>query len=301
MNKNKGFIATSLIYSFFLVFIAIMVALLNNFIANKTIQERFNDDVKHALNNERYVVTLRGTNTNIQDGVTLSNLINDSAFENGTTYWNKYNISNAGRANCGNNKNCFQSSSDGYIYQNVRVTSGNKYYYAIKYYNTTGARQNVYLDNTFNGTIFIDGSYKSSWTHASNIYESNKNGDVQMIIGNGTGLAQITEVMLINLTSSFGSGNEPTKEWIDNNIEWFDGTISYLRLNKIRSGTGINVKFSPYKKSASYNINCDPSVQSKMELSNYTADNAPSGDVRTYADFSISSITENITCKIDWK
>lgn len=278
-----------------------MVALLNNFIANKTIQERFNDDVKHVLNNERYVVTLRGTNTNIQDGVTLSNLINDSSFENGTTYWNKYNLSTAGKANCGSNKNCFQSSSAGYIYQNIHVDSGSKYYYAIKYYNTTGARQNVYIDTTSSGTIFIDESYKSSWTIASNIYESNKNSDVKMIIGNGTGLAHITEVMLINLTASFGSGNEPTKEWLDNNLEWFNGTISYLRLDKIHSGAGINVKFSPYKKNASYEISCTPSVTSKMESSNYTADNAPSGEERTYADFSISSITENITCKVDWK
>ena len=37
MKSESGFIATSLIYTFFLAFIAILTALLSNYIANKTI------------------------------------------------------------------------------------------------------------------------------------------------------------------------------------------------------------------------------------------------------------------------
>ena len=33
--------------------------------------------------------------------------------------------------------------------------------------------------------------------------------------------------MLIDLTSCFGQGNEPTKEWLDANIPWFSGTYIY--------------------------------------------------------------------------
>ncbi len=37
----------------------------------------------------------------------------------------------------------------------------------------------------------------------------------------------IKEIMIIDLTSSFGTGSEPTKAWCDANIpEWFDGTLS---------------------------------------------------------------------------
>lgn len=38
-------------------------------------------------------------------------------------------------------------------------------------------------------------------------------------------------LMLIDLTETFGAGNEPTKEWCDQNIPYFTGTIS-LKLNK---------------------------------------------------------------------
>ncbi len=33
-----------------------------------------------------------------------------------------------------------------------------------------------------------------------------------------------SKVLVVDLTETFGSGNEPTKEWCDANIEWFDGT-----------------------------------------------------------------------------
>lgn len=31
-------------------------------------------------------------------------------------------------------------------------------------------------------------------------------------------------VLVVDLTETFGAGNEPTKEWCDENIEWFDGS-----------------------------------------------------------------------------
>ena len=36
-------------------------------------------------------------------------------------------------------------------------------------------------------------------------------------------------LILIDLTETFGAGNEPSQEWCDENINWFDGTttISY--------------------------------------------------------------------------
>lgn len=38
----------------------------------------------------------------------------------------------------------------------------------------------------------------------------------------------VDAVMLIDLTEAFGLGNEPTKEWCDENISYFDGsTIVY--------------------------------------------------------------------------
>ncbi len=39
-----------------------------------------------------------------------------------------------------------------------------------------------------------------------------------------TGTVYIDEIMIVNLTEVFGSGNEPDKEWCDNHIDYFEGT-----------------------------------------------------------------------------
>lgn len=36
-------------------------------------------------------------------------------------------------------------------------------------------------------------------------------------------------VMLIDLTETFGSGNEPNKEWCDSHIRYFDGTTTIYK------------------------------------------------------------------------
>lgn len=48
--KKDGFIATSLIYSFFLVFIGVLTALVGSYIANKQILNRFNEDIIAEMN-----------------------------------------------------------------------------------------------------------------------------------------------------------------------------------------------------------------------------------------------------------
>lgn len=64
--KKEGFIATSLIYSFFLVFLAIIAALLSNYIANKTILDRYNDDAAESLNRNPFVVVFLTYNAEIR-------------------------------------------------------------------------------------------------------------------------------------------------------------------------------------------------------------------------------------------
>ena len=36
-------------------------------------------------------------------------------------------------------------------------------------------------------------------------------------------------LMLIDLTEAFGSGNEPSKEWCDANINYFDGATTVYK------------------------------------------------------------------------
>jgi len=63
--NNKGFIATSLVYSLFLVLVVMILATLSNYVSNKTIQERYNELVKEDINNfeVKFHVYILGTVT----------------------------------------------------------------------------------------------------------------------------------------------------------------------------------------------------------------------------------------------
>lgn len=74
-------------------------------------------------------------------------------------------------------------------------------------------------------------------------------------------IAYIDDAMLIDLTAAFGTGNEPTQEWCDTNIEYFSGnkTIQYEAPitydltstipNRIKTGDILNCPYSGSAKS----------------------------------------------------
>ena len=47
---------------------------------------------------------------------------------------------------------------------------------------------------------------------------------VRNFMVNATTNSYVDEVMIVDLTETFGAGNEPTKEWCDGNINYFEGT-----------------------------------------------------------------------------
>ena len=51
-------------------------------------------------------------------------------------------------------------------------------------------------------------------------------------------------VMLIDLTAAFGSGNEPTKEWMDENVPFFEGTKNIILNLSLRNGDVLNCPYS---------------------------------------------------------
>ena len=51
-------------------------------------------------------------------------------------------------------------------------------------------------------------------------------------------------VMLIDLTAAFGSGNEPTKEWMDENVPFFEGTKNIVLNLSLRNGDVLNCPYS---------------------------------------------------------
>ena len=83
--------------------------------------------------------------------------------------------------------------------------------------------------------------------------------DFEGMVGNT--VAYIDDAMLIDLTAAFGTGNEPTQEWCNTNIEYFTGnkTIQYEAPNKydltvttptkIQTGDILNCPYSGSMKS----------------------------------------------------
>ena len=130
--KKDGFIATSLIYSFFLVFIAIMAALLSSYIANKTILDRFNGEIQNDLNSDKYTVIIKSKTANITNGMTLTNLVSNGDFSNSVNYWNTNGNASFSTTMWLNNYALFKNNggvSNSYIFQDIYLLKDSQYYF----------------------------------------------------------------------------------------------------------------------------------------------------------------------------
>lgn len=191
-----------------------------------------------------YDITLISNTSNpINGGTTLTNLIQNGSFENGSTSWdlNGTQVVNT-QASHGNNSLSFSTGGLAMSTQTLSKsapTLNNKYYGRLKFLSASGfsAADNrfewYYTDGTNSLMVFANkGNATSSWlllssiqTTTVNTYLSN-NWYVRNFLVNSTTSSYADEIMIIDLTSAFGAGNEPTKEWMDTNISYFDGSIS---------------------------------------------------------------------------
>lgn len=69
---------------------------------------------------------------------------------------------------------------------------------------------------------------------------------LRSFVVNGSADSYRKESLIVDLTEIYGAGNEPTKEWCDKNIPFFEGTIQYTD-NPLKTGDIINC---PYVGSA---------------------------------------------------
>lgn len=302
--KKSGFIATSLIYSFFLVFIVIIAAILNNFIADKTITEKYNDEIKDSLNNKRFSLTIYATNANVQEGFTLSNLISDGEFKDIQNYWTKVGNATFSQTSLMGNATLLKRSTNStrsYVTQTINLISGNKYYFSIKHYqNFTNPVLKTYINNNYVSIDTCNSSTNScnysSWVRSSKIYSSTMNSNANFVVGDTTSTysnsSYFTEAMVINLTATFGEGNEPTATWLDDNVEYFEGTLNYTFIDKIKKDDYATIRFSPYNNFRTYHISCNKTIDYNMKMEKE--------DGRDYGILEFKSINDDIICNVDW-
>ena len=174
--------------------------------------------------------------------VTLTNLIKNGSFEDGTKGWNNRNLTlSSVQKKYGNNSiRNYQLTQWSGVGETIKIKKGHKYYTSTWQYNVRENSSNYCyneLNYNYNGkkkqygyTIALENL--NSWTKAGRYVDnvlSDSDAKMSVCINSGTDKSQdcyCDGVLLVDLTEHFGEGNEPDKEWCDANIDWFDGTVS---------------------------------------------------------------------------
>lgn len=269
--------------------------------------ERFNLEAARNLNTHKYTVAIYAKNSNIIDGMTLTNLVSNGTFTS-SAYWQTSGSASFSYANNRSGNYSVYKANKGYIesylYQDLHFQQNSKYYYSIEHSSASNSSFLTYIGSTSNGSLNTAGS-NDAWTKTSGIYETRTSPlDQRLYVGRNSngGSVFLTHAMVVNLTSSFGRGYEPDKKWMDDNLEYFDGTISYIRHEQIESGESLTVKFNPYAgfKISSRDIKCiNPKTGGSITPMPSITPKTEAG--RTIQELKISSVSSDIKCKIDWK
>lgn len=241
MKNESGFIATSLIYTFFLAFIAILTALLSNYIANKTILDRYNSDTQSKLNGGIGKISLYVSYASVDGGKTITNLVRNGNFSsvdgsNNLTDWSVQGGGNFQAADFG--KRCvIKTGSSGNLSQPISVDSTHKYYIRMEYYQPSiGYTSDVFVSNTVSGDVIdrdriISSSNSSEWVSTSKLVSlSGAETLSYMIVGKqstyNTNRTYYTNIFLMDVTYAYRDA--VSLEWLDKNVDYFDGTVSFI-------------------------------------------------------------------------
>ena len=205
----------------------------------------YNDNVTYvSTNNSTWTTVISITEPETANGkrvsayrnsINMTNQVNNGRFNSSTvTGWSTSGTSVTNTVNgtispLGLYINDTSSTGGFWNYYATSLVSGNIYYAAQKIYinsqsaggisigfrDSTGAFVSSYSPSSSNGFERVSRRVAagSNWTHL-------QVGTAGAAIVSG----YIKEVMLINLTAVFGAGNEPTQEWCDENIPFFEGT-----------------------------------------------------------------------------
>lgn len=241
MKNESGFIATSLIYTFFLAFIAILTALLSNYIANKTILDRYNSDTQSKLNGGIGKISLYVSYASVDGGKTITNLVRNGNFSNvdGSNNFTDWSVQGGGNFQAADfGKRCvIKTGSSGNLSQPISVDSTHKYYIRMEYYQPSiGYTSDVFVSNTVSGDVIdrdriISSSNSSEWVSTSKLVGlSGAETLSYMIVGKqstyNTNRTYYTNIFLMDVTYAYRDA--VSLEWLDKNIDYFDGTVSFI-------------------------------------------------------------------------
>ncbi len=172
----------------------------------------------------------------IDNGKLASNLIQNSSFEDGTTNWSLSNTKIVtDHAKTGSSSLEFQPSVTAMSTQTMNTPQAGHIYYgsmeflSSKTFMTSDNRFEWYLSDSANSLMIFarKGDKTESWKKLSArlSLDTPNSGSwkIRNFLVNASEKAYADDLFIIDLTEIYGAGNEPTKEWCDEHITYFDG------------------------------------------------------------------------------
>lgn len=178
-----------------------------------------------------------------QQKYVMTNIFENGSFENGFTGWNSNlygkggGTSSIAYSSTGVNSvyiNAIDANEKAIQYVNSEITlkANHLYYFAMEGYVTSYTSGLSTFGSLVNSVkhIGFEPAILNKWQRLSDVITTtNDSTNVDIRFGQVFAFdcvyqAYMDDIMLIDLTETFGSGNEPTKEWCDQNIDWFEGS-----------------------------------------------------------------------------
>lgn len=226
MARKNGFMATSLLYSFLILFIALMLGIIANYVHNRILLRTLNNDVKDNLGKD-FVMKYQ-----------LQNQFVNSDFMS-TTDWRTNGNVTVDQSYGYRSPSSIKLAPGASIKKIIHMTLNHIYYFRVKVStqnagNSTGrieitelasagSMHYLAIPNKWTAKNF------SNWTTMSYLGSSNIDfGSYYYSIYNNYGSVPlwVDQILMVDLTETFGAGKEPAKEWCDRNIPYFEGTVS---------------------------------------------------------------------------
>lgn len=258
------------------------------------------------LNSLEYKINIYTYNSEIPGGRTLSNLIQNSNFKSNTTEsWGSYGAMTLRSEPNINGKSAVQLISNGpnsYMYQFVPIVANNKYYFSFEYIKNNDSNISTFIEE---GSPLIISERSNVWKRVSYDYTSSITGSfTNFTVGkspNTYNNTYFTNFMLINLTNHY-KGYEPKKEWLDQNIDYFEGTMSYYIEKNIKEKDNRTIQLVSNAGYRTPNPVCTSKNGKWIPASNisikYDPSNGNCSTEKCKSYLTLNNINDDITCTI---
>ena len=196
--------------------------------------------IKYSLlDDENNIISQTTRNINVVPSTyNITNLVTNGSFENGLDNWyTKYHenlsiniVDDSSLSKFGTKSSYIDFNIGGWYQQTIDSQTGNIYYVSldVNLVEVSDSNAGLRIINTndrevvFGYTIpYVTNYYKKL---SGSFYASTDEMEIWYGGDTAGSKAYFDGYLLVDLTETFGAGNEPSQEWCDANINWFEGT-----------------------------------------------------------------------------